>query len=189
MRQRKLSLAVLMTTLCLLCACASGGSEPLQTPMDHRTALLAGGGCVFELEARVDAGDLLWELTLSCVLNPSGDGTVTVLAPESIAGICAVCEDGAASLRYEDLALGLGTLDGAELAPALIPGRLARAWAQAWIASAGEEEDAVLACYEDGSLSLRTWFDGEHTPTRVEVAVDGQVRLTGEIKSFSYRAP
>ena len=186
--RRRIILAVLMTTLCLLCACAGGGNDPLQAAMDYRTALLGHGGCAFELEARADTGDLPWNLTLACALDASGSGTVTVLAPESIAGISAVVENGGASLRCEDLTLGLGTLPGTALSPADAPGRLARAWAEAWIVSAGAEGRELLVCFEDGSLTVRTWFDGEGFPTRAELETDGQVRFTGEIKNFTWKA-
>ena len=186
--RRRLLAVPMMLILCLLCACAGGGNDPLQTPMDYRAALLTHGGCAFTLEARVDAGDLLWELTLACELDAEGNGTVTVLAPESIAGISAVCEDGGESLRYEDLALGLGTLPGTELAPVQAPSRLVQAWAEAWIASAGPEEDGTLACYEDGSLSVRSCFDAAGLPVRAELAVDGQVTFTAEIRNFTWKA-
>ena len=177
-----------MMLLCLLCACNNKANDPLQAAMDYRTALLGHGGCAFELEARADTGELLWELTLACALDASGGGTVTVLAPESIAGISAVVEDGGASLRYEELALGLGTLPGTELSPAQAPGRLVRAWAEAWITSAGAEGEGVLACYEDGDLAVRTWFDAGKTPLQAELAVDGQVYFSGEIKNFTWKA-
>jgi len=185
---RRLLLAVpMMLCLCLLCACAGGSNDPLQAALDYRTELLGHGGCAFELEAQADTGELVWALTLACELDPAGNGTVTVLAPESIAGISAVCEDGGASLRYEDLTLGLGTLPGTELSPAQAPGRLVRAWAQAWIDSAGAEQDGILACFEDGDLTVLTRFDAAGLPTRAELAVNGQVRFTAEIQNFTWK--
>lgn len=155
--------------------------------MDYRTALLAHGGCAFELEARADTGEeRLWELTLACSLDPEGNGTVTVLAPESIAGVTAVTEGGRNSLRYEELCLGLGELPGTELAPASVPGRLVRAWAEDWIASAGADGEGLLACYEDGGLIVRTWFDAEGVPLRAELAADGQTRFSAEIRDFTW---
>jgi hypothetical protein len=65
-------LAVLMMTLCLLCACGGKEKDPLQAPMDFRAELLARGGCAFELAARSEAGDRLWELELACALDPEG---------------------------------------------------------------------------------------------------------------------
>ncbi|MBQ1411457.1 MAG: hypothetical protein IIY94_09295 [Oscillospiraceae bacterium] len=186
--RRRLLAVPMMLCLCLLCACADGGNEPLQAALDYRTELLGQGGCAFELEAQADTGEMVWALTLSCALDAAGNGTVTVLAPESIAGISAVCEDGGASLRYEDLALGLGTLPDTELSPAQAPGRLVRAWAEAWINSAGAEQDGTLACYEDGDLTVLTWFNGEGIPTRAELAVNGQLRFSAQIRNFSWKA-
>lgn len=187
MRYRKALLAVLMMTHCLLCACAGGGNDPLQTPMDFRASLLGHGGCAFELDAQADTGDLVWSLTLACALDADGNGSVTILAPESIAGISAVSEDGGASLRYEELVLGLGTLPGTELSPAQAPGRLVRAWAQAWIASAGPEADGLFACFEDGDLTVRSWFDEGGLPVRAELTVDGRTRFAAEIRNFTWK--
>lgn len=185
---RRLLLAVQMIlTLCLLCACGGKEKDPLQVPMDFRAALLGHGGCAFELEARADTGELVWALTLACELDAAGNGTVTVLAPESIAGISAVSEDGGASLRYAELSLGLGTLPGTELSPAQAPGQLVRAWARAWIASAGPEEEGLFACFQDGDLSVRSWFDAEGLPIRAELETDGRVRFTGKIKNFTWK--
>ena len=184
--RRRGFLAVLMTTLCLLCACAGKANDPLQAPMDFRAELLARGGCAFELEALADADGQCWTLTLACALDPDGSGTVTVLAPESIAGIAAVTDGETGSLVYEDLCLGLGTLPGTELAPAAAPGRLVRAWARDWIASAGTEDGSLLACYEDGSLTARTWFDASGVPIRAELSIDGRTRFTAEIRDFQW---
>lgn len=186
MRRRWMMIAVLMMNLCLLCACGGKEKDPLQAPMDFRAELLARGGCAFELAARSEAGDRLWELELACALDPEGRGTVTVLAPESIAGISAVLEDGKNSLRYGELSLGLGTLPGTELAPAAAPGALVRAWARDWIASAGTEDGTLLASYEDGALTVRTRFDASGVPIRAELALDGRTCFQAEIRNFEW---
>ncbi|MBR3077832.1 MAG: hypothetical protein IKQ54_11140 [Oscillospiraceae bacterium] len=189
MRHRTILMAVpMMLMLCLLCACGGKANDPLQAPMDFRGTLLAKGGCAFELEALAETGDQLWPLTLACELDADGDGSVTILAPESIAGIRAELRDGAGSLRYENVCLGLGTLPGTELAPASAPGRLVRAWARDWLASAGAEDGALLACYEEEPILVRTWFDGEGIPVRAELAVEGVVRFTAEIRNFEWKA-
>ena len=190
MRHRKILIAVpMMLILCLLCACGGKANDPLQAAMDYRTELLSRGGCGFELEARAETGEgRLWELTLACDLDADGNGTVTVLAPESIAGISAVTDGETGSLRFADLCLGLGTLPGTELAPAAAPGRLIRAWARDWIASAGAEGESLLACYEDGRFAVNTWFDAAGIPVRAELAVDGQTHFTAEIRNFEWKA-
>jgi hypothetical protein len=100
----------------------------------------------------------------------------------------AVLDGDTGRLRYEDLALGLGTLPGTELAPAAAPGRLVRAWARDWIASAGDDADSLLAVYEDGPATVRTWFDAEGVPLRAELAQDGRVCFRAEIRNFQWKA-
>ena len=186
MRRRLTSLAVPMLTLCLLCACAGKANDPLQAAMDFRAKLLAREGCSFELEALADTDGQNWALSLACALDAGGNGTVRVLAPESIAGISAVTDGETGRLTYEDLALGLGTLPGTELAPAAAPGRLVRAWARDWIASAGTEDGTLLASYEDGALTVRTRFDASGVPIRAELALDGRTRFQAEIRNFEW---
>lgn len=186
MRQKLL--AVPMLLLCLLCACGGNEKDPLQAPVDFRAALLAHGGCCFQLQARAESGGAVWELTLDCALDAAGSGTVTVLAPETIAGITAETDGSTGRLRYQTLALGLGTLPGVELAPAAAPGRLVRAWAQDWISSAGAEDDNLLVCYEADTFSVRTRFDAAGVPVRAELAVDGSVYFDAEIQNFVWKA-
>ena len=186
--RRRMIVAVPMMLLCLLCACGGKANDPLQAPVDFRAELLAHGGCAFELEALAETDGQTWALTLACGLDTEGNGTVKVLAPESIAGIAAVTDGETGSLVFEDLCLGLGTLPGTELAPAAAPGRLVRAWARDWIASAGTEDGALLACYEDGSLTVRTWFDISQIPVRAELSVDGKTQFTAEIRNFQWKA-
>ncbi len=186
--RRRFALAVLMTTLCLLCACGGKETDPLRAPMDFRTRLLAEQGCSFVLEARAQSGDRLWALGLDCRLDETGDGAVTVLAPESIAGITALLRDGSRSLRYEELCLGLGTLPGTELAPAAAPGQLVRAWSEAWIASAGADETGLLVCYEADPLQIRTWFDPAGLPLRAEIFSEGSLCFSGEIRNFAWKS-
>lgn len=186
MRQKWIAVPMLM--LCLLCACGSKETDSVQAPVDFRSALLAHRGCGFTLEARADSGEGLWVLTLECELDQRGSGTVTVLAPDSIAGITVALEADSEQLRYQDLALGLDLLPGTELAPAAAPGRIVRAWAQDWIASAGPEGETQLVCYEDPGLEIRTWFDPAGTPLRAELLRNGQSCFAGEIRNFEWKA-
>ena len=133
-------LAVPMMLLFLLCACGRNETNPVQAPMDFRGTLLSQGGCHFVAEACAETGDRVWALTLNCTLDAEDSGTVTVLAPETIAGITAQIDGADGSLCYDTLVLGLGTLPDSTLAPAAAPGRLVLAWARDWIASAGTED-------------------------------------------------
>ncbi len=186
---RRQMLAVpMMLLLCLLCACGGKAQDPLQAPMDHRAALLARGGCAFTLEAQAQTGDRLWPLRLDCELDQDGNGSVTVLAPESIAGIQAVSREDGTRLEYQGVRLALGTLPGTELAPAGAPGRLVRAWSRDWIASAGQESQGLRVCYEDGPVTVLTWFDADNLPLRAELAVDGSLCFSAEIRNFTWKA-
>ncbi|MBR6413508.1 MAG: hypothetical protein IKS21_02715 [Oscillospiraceae bacterium] len=188
MRQIAMILAVLMMLLFLLCACGRSESNPLQAPMDFRGTLLAQGGCHFVAEACAETGDRVWALTLDCTLNAEGSGTVTVLAPETIAGITARIDGEDGSLCYETLVLGLGTLPDSTLAPVAAPGKLVLAWARDWIASAGAEDETLLVCYSAEALEVRTRFGADGTPVQAELLQNGKACFSAELHNFEWKA-
>lgn len=188
MRRIAWTLAVPMMLLFLLCACGRKETDPLQAPMDFRGTLLAQGGCHFVAEACAETGDRAWELTLDCVLDAEGSGTVTVLAPETIAGVTARIEGTDGSLSYDTLVLGLGTLSDSELAPAAAPGRLVRAWARDWISSAGAEDGSLLVCYGGQAMEVRTRFGADGTPVQAELLQNGKTCFTAELQNFEWKA-
>ena len=178
------ALSALMTALLLLTGCAGGPGVEGKLER-QRDALRSCPEIRFQAEVTGAAGDRVFTCTLDCVSTPE-ETVLTVASPESIAGIAAVTDGETGSLVCDGLCLGLGTLPGTELAPAAAPGRLVRAWARDWIASAGTEDGALLACYEDGSLTARTWFDAEGVPLRAELSIDGRTRFTAEIRNFQW---
>lgn len=181
-------LAVPMMLLFLLCACGRSETNPVQAPMDFRGTLLSQGGCRFVAEACAETGDRVWELTLDCTLDAEGSGTVTVLAPETIAGITAQIDGADGSLCYDTLVLGLGTLPDSTLAPAAAPGRLVLAWARDWIASAGTEDESLLVCYSAEALEIRTRFGADGTPVQAELLQNGKTCFSAELHNFEWKA-
>ena len=99
----------------LLSACSA--KRPAQPPLTFRTALLQSGGCSFTAAITADYGESAASFTLDCVFSPETGASVTVTEPESIAGIQAQVKDTAASVSYDGMQLGLGSLAKGNLAP------------------------------------------------------------------------
>lgn len=182
--------AILTMLLCLLCACSSGkGTDHVQAAMDFRADLLSAGGCAFQSECTADWGDTVFSCTLDGDLDPEGGGWVTVLAPESVAGISAALKGGEGTLEYEDVALGLSPLPGS-IAPIQLPGVFVQAWTQGWIAGAGRDGDALCVQYELGygpeKLTIYTWFDENARPLRGELYYDDHMGAAVTLTEFTF---
>ena len=185
---RRRTLAVLTMLLCLLCACGGKENSPLQTPIDFRADLLNSGGCSFQAQISAEVEERMYDLTLDCSCLSGGTARVTVLAPETIAGVCAETDGKTGKLLYDGLSLAFGLPCDQRLAPVAMPAAVCRAWAEGMITSTGQEEEGLLAVYSMGSddpVTVRTWFGPEGTPIRAELVWMG--RVCGRMQIADYQ--
>ena len=164
----------------LLSACSA--KSPAQPPLTFRTALLQAGGCTFTAAITADYG------------SPETGASVTVTEPESIAGIQAQVKNTAASVSYDGMQLGLGSLANGNLAPLAAPYVLGQCWAGEYIDSTGTEDGLLRTTYrmgyEEKELVVDTWFSQEPlTPVRAEISFEGRMVLRTDISAFSMRQP
>ena len=184
MLRKKLAL-LLCTVPMLLSACSA--KRPAQPPLTFRTALLQSGGIT------ADYGESAASFTLDCVFSPETGASVTVTEPESIAGIQAQVKDTAASVSYDGMQLGLGSLANGNLAPLAAPYVLGQCWAGEYIDSTGTEDGLLRTTYrmgyEEKELVVDTWFSQEPlAPVRAELSFEGRMVLRADISAFSMKS-
>ena len=187
---RRTLAAVLMTALCLLTACGSKETDELQAAMDFRAALLQAEGCPFTAAVTADYGDRSYEFTLDCVCRTDGTATVTVCAPQTIAGISASVQQAGAQLEFDGMALDFGTMADGTVSPVSAPIRLCQCWAQEYISAAGMEEENLRVTYEQGydseTLTADTWFSPENgVPIFAQICYNDQIILKMTLTDFS----
>ena len=141
-----------------------------------------------------DYGESAASFTLDCVFSPETGASVTVTEPESIAGIQAQVKDTAASVSYDGMQLGLGSLANGNLAPLAAPYVLGQCWAGEYIDATGTEDGLLRTTYrmgyEEKELVVDTWFSQEPlTPVRAEISFEGRMVLRTDISAFSVRQP
>ena len=175
----------------LLSACSA--KRPVQPPLTFRTALLQSGGCSFTAAITADYGESAASFTLDCVFSPETGASVTVTEPESIAGIQAQVKDTAASVSYDGMQLGLGSLANGNLAPLAAPYVLGQCWAGEYIDATGTEDGLLRTTYrmgyEEKELVVDTWFSQEpFTPVRAELSYEGRMVLRADISAFSMKS-
>lgn len=182
-----------MMTLLLLMSCVDGndrGAAELRLPYQEMT------GCEMEATVRCTQDGAEWEGDLCCGYVPGGESWVEVLAPEIIAGVCAVFSDTDWRLEYEGDSLNAGTLSGEAVSPALCLPRLMSALSEGWLLEENRENWGEEACVRltldqsgdrGGKLVSTLWLrEADGTPLRGELAVDGENILTAEFTKFAF---
>ena len=186
---RSHAVALLLTVLSIfLTGCAA--KSPAQQPLTFRTALLEAGGCSFTAAVTADYGETTADFTLDASFAPDTGASLTVTAPETIAGITAHVKDSTADVSFDNTQLGLGSLANGRLAPLAAPYVLGQSWAGAYIDSTGTEDGLLRATYRLGydkqELVVDTWFTEEpFTPQYAEISADGRMVLSIRISNFA----
>ena len=191
---RKATLFALMLTL-LLTAC---GGEEERDPASELQAAYAGlAAATLEADITCHYDDETRTYTMLCDYTP-GSSTVTVLAPEDLAGISATVAEGELTLSYEDDV----SLDAAATPPPPSPRwrplpKLMEAAAAGYVSQQSVEELEERSCLrlscdldgEEGDL-YTTWFDQETLlPLYSEISVDGVVVYQVAWSRFEVREP
>lgn len=186
MLRKKLALFLCCTLICLS-GCAA--AEPEQTPLQFRTALLQAGGCSFTADVTADYGESVAAFTLDCTFTPDTGASLTVTAPESIAGITARADQSTACVTFDDTQIGFAPLADGRLAPLAAPYVLGQCWAGEYIDCTGAEDGCLRTTYRMGydeqELVVDTWFSREPlAPVRAEISFDGTLILSASISDF-----
>ena len=190
---RKATLFALMLTL-LLTAC---GGEEERDPASELQAAYAGlAAATLEADIPCHYDDETRTYTMLCDYTP-GSSTVTVLAPEDLAGISATVAEGELTLSYEDVSLDAGSYSAAAISPVAALPKLMEAAAAGYVSQQSVEELEERSCLrlscdldgEEGDL-YTTWFDQETLlPLYSEISVDGVVVYQVAWSRFEVREP
>ena len=190
---RKATLFALMLTL-LLTAC---GGEEERDPASELQAAYAGlAAATLEADITCHYDDETRTYTMLCDYTP-GSRSVTVLAPEDLAGICATVAEGELTLSYEDVSLDAGGYSAAAISPVAALPKLMEAAAAGYVSQQSVEEleersGLRLSCDLDGEEGdlYTTWFDQETLlPLYSEISVDGVVVYQVAWSRFEVREP
>lgn len=187
--RRVLSLLLIASALISLNACAKPTGEA-SPAAEFRAALVNADGCSFRAEVTADFGDTVQSFTLDCAADADGKTELTVVSPESIAGITATVADAAGTITYDGMAMDFGLLADGQVAPAAAPALAVECWLRAYISSSGREEELYRVTYENGydekTLTVDTWFENG-LPISAEVCYNQQRILRLVLTDFAFR--
>ncbi|MFR4560909.1 MAG: hypothetical protein ACLT5P_06610 [Flavonifractor plautii] len=175
MRHRT-GMCVLMMILGLsLSACggAEGGNRAEQLALDIRGEYLEMGGCTASLELTADYGQRVYTYGIGLNYAREGETTLTITAPENIAGVTARILEGETALEYDGMRVETGPLDDSGMSPVDAVPVLMDYVQEGFIAECGMEaqgESEVLrvVCREPESAAgeggVLLWFDPSTPP-------------------------
>lgn len=193
---RKLLLCVPMMTLLLLSACkggAAGVSEAEQLALTVRGEYLEQTAWTSAASVTADYGRRVYqyELTAAC---DGEETTLSLTAPETVAGMTAHLKNGAGSLEYEGMWVETGPLDGEGLSPVSAVPALLEAARSGYITACALDEGAGELRLDCGDperqpgtgREVSLWFDADsHALRRGEINVDGVRVILCEFTDFT----
>jgi len=179
-----------MTALCLcLCACSGGASEA-ELAQEIRIRFLSAENVTLTADLTADYETAVFACKLEYACR-GAEGTVSVLAPDTVAGLEAQIADGTLQLRYDGAAWDAGRLNADGLSPVTALPLALREWRDGFISDRYRESwngtDAVVLVTETADdTALRTWFDaGTLQPIRGEYYRNGILVLGMDFTAVS----
>ena len=165
-------------------------SDKMEDALLLRSKLITGEGCSFEAQITADYIDTVYEFSLQCCFDNSGNMKFTVEEPASISGICGRIEGDRGKLQYEDRILGFSLMADDQVAPVSAPWILVRALRSGYISACSASDTGccitVDDSYDEDPLILQVWTDAQLLPREAEIIFRGRRILTIEIKNFRF---
>ena len=188
---RKRLLCVLMMILPLSGCGQAGVSEAEQLALTIRGELLAAGACSAQAAVTADYGRRVYQYTMA--VEGEGDAwTLTLSAPETVAGLIAHLDGEDSQLEYDGMWVETGPLDENGLTPvSAVPALLETARAGYITACALEDTLLRVDCGDpEGTpgtgLETSLWFSPEtHALVRGAIFVDGFQAVLCEFSDFA----
>lgn len=140
---RKVRFFALMMTLPLLTGCGGGKNEALEQALAIRAQRLEQKPYAAEIDLTADYGQRVYDFTVAASGNEEGL-TLTLTAPESVAGITARLEKDAALLEYDGVMVETGPLNEEGLTPISAVPALLECLRSGYIAACGYTDQGLL---------------------------------------------
>ena len=191
---RKLLFCVPMMIL-LLSACTGGaeGNEAEELALQIRGEYLAMSSCAGQAAITADYGQRVYQYELAVAVDGE-ETTLTLSAPDTVAGITARVTGQDGQLEYDGLSVETGPLDPEGLSPVSAVPALLEGARSGYIVSCALEEDGALLRMDCGDpegtpgtgSEVSLWFDAStHAPSRGEISVDGFRAILCEFTDFA----
>ena len=160
---------------------------------DIRVSIIGAGQINADMAVRADYGDEVADFDLHFTGDESS-GTITVKAPESVAGFSIIISDGKVNTDFDGVSLYMGEIDELGKTPACAFMTVIEAWKSGYITNSkfelldGIDTVALTACVDD-TCEVRTWFNKDTLlPVHSELLSEGRVVLFCDFSNVVYNA-
>jgi len=181
-------LLCILISLVFLCGCR-GTEEQIGNALELRQRLLGAEGCTFTAEITADYGDDLYQFTMECTGDNTGNLQFTVCQPQSISGITGRITELGGTLTFDNSALAFAPIADGQLTPVTAPWIFLKTLRSGYIASCTAEEELIYLqiddSYSEKALHLDIWLDKNYIPVRGEILWEGRRILSLNIKDFT----
>ena len=114
----------------------------------------------------------------------------SIISPEAIAGIAGSIHGGKGNLSFLDSVLAFPLLADGEVSPVSAPWLMLNSLRGGYLHTAGADGElyriTVFDSYEEDSLQLDVWLDGDNLPVYGEILWRGRRVLSMEVKDFAF---
>lgn len=176
----------ILLVLMLLAGC-SGKNEELDRAMTLRAEMIAKA-VTFDAEITADYGDQSYTFSMNCVADTQGNLTFTVTEPETLSGITGTVSATGGKLTFDDMALAFDLMADGQISPVSAPWVLVKTLRSGYLTSCNVEGEllrvAIDDSYEEDSLHLDIWLDGNNEPKSAEIYWQGRRLLTVTVSNF-----
>lgn len=181
---------VCLLLVLFLTGCVSEKNE-IERGMALRSRLLSAENCSFDAEIIADYGDNLYNFTLFCEANSSGDLTFVVKSPESISGITGKIDNEGGKLTFDDTVLFFDMMADDQISPVSAPWVFLKTLRGGYLTSAGMEDEflrlTIDDSYAEDALQLDIWLGEGDIPVRCEILHDNRRILSLNVTNFQIR--
>ena len=190
--RRTLFCVQMICALFMIAGCGAGKADGEYAAIQQRWETLKNCSMTADVEC---LGDEAQKYTLSCKWENGGESTVTVEAPDELAGITASFDGEDMSLIFDGAALAAGKIGSGELSPASCLPMLMDAVCDGYMLEKSKEEysgaDAYRVTFDttgtDGQkIDYTVWFGDGDTPLAAEISEEGNMIFKGEFTNFEF---
>ena len=180
-------LVSLVVVVFMLCGCQADNSE-LSAVMDFRNRLQQSKGCNFTAKISADYGSVVYQFTLDCEADQSGNLTFHVIAPDSISGISGQIDGLGGKMTFDDKMLAFDTMADGQVTPVSAPWVMVKTLLGGYITAAGRDKEDIRAVmndsYREQALEVDVWFDSSVLPKHCEILWQGRRVLSLDVEKF-----
>lgn len=187
------SLLPVLAAIILLQSC-SGGVEDEDILAEFRDSLGESPEMLFAADIRADYGDRLFDCSVSFSGFVDG-GTITVSAPELIAGVTVELRDGGATLEFDGAEVYTGEILPDGMSPVDAIPLILSTWrdglATETVRETVEGEECLSVLFRvDDRVTSRTWIPVKTLlPLRSEIALDGYTVIGVDFRDMKLQEP